>query len=81
MKDYGTVKSTVKPETMVIDDYSVWINSDIEEIAENLGESVFTGYKYSAKRYTKNEYIALLNEQLTDTQLALCDIYEQIANS
>ena len=30
MVDYGKVRSTVKPEEKVVDDYSVWVNSDIE---------------------------------------------------
>ncbi len=33
MKDYGRVKSTVKPKEMEIDAYSVWLNSDIHEIS------------------------------------------------
>ena len=49
MKDFGIVKSAVKPEAKIIDDYSVWINSDIEAITEpatDEHETGFTGYKY-----------------------------------
>ena len=32
MKDFGKVRSTVKPEAMVIDDFSVWVCTDIQEV-------------------------------------------------
>ena len=77
MTDYGIVKSTVRPEAKVIDEYSVWVNTDISEIND--------GWEYHMVQYTKDEYIKLmvdksaaLEEQLTDTQIALCDVYEMI---
>ncbi len=80
MIDYERVRSTVRPETVRIDEYSVWINTEISEI-----EGEQTEYEYRMIRYTKDEYIKLMAEknaelesQLTDTQLALCDVYEMI---
>ena len=77
MKDYGTVQSAVRPEEKVVDEYSVWLNTDITQTA--------VGWEYHLVQYTKDEYIKLmvdknaaLEEQLTDTQLALCDVYEMI---
>ena len=77
MKDYGTVQSAVRPEEKVVDEYSVWLNTDITQTAD--------GWEYHLVQYTKDEYIKLmdeknaaLEEQLTDTQLALCDVYEMI---
>lgn len=77
MKDYGIVKSSVKPEEKVVDEYSVWVNTDITQTAD--------GWEYHMVQYSKDEYIkvmdeknAALGEQLTDTQLALCDVYEMI---
>lgn len=77
MTDYGIVKSTVRPEAKVVDEYSVWVNTDIAETAD--------GWEYHLVQYTKDEYIKLmvdknaaLEEQLTDTQLALCDVFEMI---
>lgn len=77
MKDYGIVQSAVKPEEKVVDEYSVWVNTDITETAG--------GWVYHMVQYSKDEYLALmdeknaaLEEQLTDTQLALCDVYEMI---
>lgn len=86
MVDYGKVRSTIKPESVVIDDYSVWVNTSIEAVSENVGtETEFNGFEYSMVQYDKNEYIlkqaqanAELSDQLTETQLALCDVYEMI---
>ena len=77
MTDYGTVKSAVSPDEKIVDEYSVWVNSDITKTEE--------GFEYHMVQYTKDEYIKLMDEkntelesQLTDTQLALCDVYEMI---
>lgn len=86
MVDYGKVRSTIKPESVVIDDYSVWENTSIEAVSENVGtETEFNGFEYNMVQYDKNEYIlkqaqanAELSDQLTKTQLALCDVYEMI---
>lgn len=83
MIDYGTVRSTVKPDEVEIDEYSVWVNSDIKEIDVQLEDEIHTEYEFNQIRYTKDEYIKMIDErnttlesQLTDTQLALCEIYE-----
>lgn len=83
MVDYGAVRSTVKPNKIEIDEYSVWVNSDIKEIEVQSEDESHTEYEFNQVRYTKDEYIKLIDErnttlesQLTDTQLALCEIYE-----
>jgi len=77
MKDYGRVRSTIRPKTMVIDEFSVWIHKNITEVSENVGgENEFVGYEYDMIQYDKDEYIELLDTQITDTQLALVEIYE-----
>lgn len=85
MIDYGTVRSTVKPDKVEIDEYSVWVNSNIKEIEVQSEDESHTEYEFNQVRYTKDEYIKLIDErnttlesQLTDTQLALCEIYEGI---
>ena len=77
MKDYGIVQSAVKPEEKTVDEYSVWVNTNIKEAAG--------GWVYHMVQYSKDEHLALmdeknaaLEEQLTDTQIALCDVYEMI---
>ena len=59
MTDYGRVRSKVKPAPQVIDEYSVWMNTDIMEITNEDG----TFYEYGMKQYAKDEYIALLDEK------------------
>ena len=54
MTDYGIVKSTVRPEAKVVDEYSVWVNTDISEIND--------GWEYHMVQYAKDEYIKLMDE-------------------
>ena len=54
MTDYGIVKSAVRPEVKVVDEYSVWVNTDISETAD--------GWEYHMVQYTKDEYIKLMDE-------------------
>ena len=83
MKDFGKQRSTVSPEPMVIDEFSVWIHSDIVPVEENVGEETFTGFEFNIVQYGKDEYIKMMAEknstveaQLTNTQLALAELYE-----
>ena len=78
MIDYGRQRSTEKPKSMVIDEQSVWVNTNIQPIEETVGENTFTGWEFDMKQYGKDEYILLLDSQLTDTQLALVEVYEMI---
>ena len=85
MIDYEKVRSTVKPKNVEIDEYSAWVNTDIKEIEVQSEDESHTEYEYNQVRYTKDEYIKLIDErnstleaQLTDTQLALCEIFEEM---
>ena len=85
MIEYKNVHSTVKPNETEIDDYSVWVSTDIQEITVTDENREHTEYAFNQKQYSKDEYIMLMSEQnkslenkLTDTQLALCDVYEMI---
>ncbi len=82
---YKSVRSEVCPEPIVFDGKSVLENLNVREIKFELCGAVYTEYEFDQRRYTKDEYIALLSEknaeletQLTDTQLALCEIYEGV---
>lgn len=92
MIDYGKVRSTVKPDEIVIDEFSVWQHTDIQEVSENVGEEnefvgyEFVGYEFNMVQYDKNEFIlkqakenAELSEQITQTQIALTEVYEMMA--
>ena len=88
MKQYGKVRSTQQPEPKVIDDYSVWISENITPVSESGADeqSGFTGYEYDLTQYTKDEYIkmiddknASLEDQMTQAQESMCEIYEMMA--
>ena len=63
MTDFGTAKSSIKPEEIVIDEYSVWVKTDITQTAD--------GWEYHLEKYTKEEYIKMINEQNQKTQADL----------
>ena len=88
MIEYGKQKSTVRPEELELTETKVFVNSNITEVNEDEtdGQQGFTGYEFDLIEYTKDEYIkiqaeknAVLEQQVTDTQLALCDVYEMLA--
>ena len=54
MIDYGTVQSAERPEKVRIDDYSVWISTNVSETED--------GFIFHMVRYTKDEYIKLMDE-------------------
>ena len=54
MTDYGIVKSAVRPEEKVVDEYSVWVNTEITQISD--------GWEYHMVQYSKDEYIKLMDE-------------------
>lgn len=85
MIDYGKVQSTIKPKETENDEYSVWVNEDVREITVTDENGSHTEYEYNQTQYGKDEYILILSENnknfenmLTDTQLALCDVYEMM---
>lgn len=57
MKEYKKVRSTLKPEELIIDKYSVYVNTNIVEIHEE----EFDGFEYDMTQYTKDEYIQIIN--------------------
>lgn len=88
MKQYGTQRSTVKPEDVEITESMVFSYEDITEIKVKNPESddEVTMYEFTLTEYDKDEYIriqaeknASLEEQMTQTQVALCDVYEMLA--
>ena len=88
MQQYGKVRSTQQPETQVIDEYSVWVAENITPVSEpgTDEQQGFVGYEYDLTQYTKDEYIKMIDDknaaletQVTDTQIALCEVYEMLA--
>ena len=74
-----TVQSGGMPLNIQILSDKVLVNTDIKVInIPNIGGNgeETDMYEYTQTEYTKDEYIALLNEQVTDTELALTELYE-----
>ena len=82
MINHGKVRSTVKPESTVIDEYSVWVANNITEISvediDDSGKVTHIEYEYELLQYSKDEYIKLMSEQNYETQLALVELYESL---
>ncbi len=87
MKQYQKVRSVQQPEPKVIDDFSVWVAENITPVSEPGTDEQpgFEGYEYDLTQYTKDEYIQSIDEknasleaEITNTQLALCDVYEML---
>lgn len=78
MVNLGKVRAAEAPENMVIDEYSVWIAENITEVTVTDEQGTHTEYEFDLKQYDKDEYIHAMDDQLTDAQLALCELYEII---
>ena len=79
MKDMGIIQgSAAQAVPLIIGKDTVYVHTDITSVEGEEGL-----FQYHEVQYEKDEYIKLLSEkndsldqQLTDTQLALCEIYE-----
>lgn len=86
MQDVGIVRgSAEQAQPVVVSKDLVYIHTNIKEISitdEITGEERIE-YEYNEVQYDKDEYIqkmitdnSELQQQIVDTQLALCDLYE-----
>lgn len=86
MINHGLVRAAEAPDAVVVDEHSVWVASEIQSVtvADESGEH--TEFEFNLVQYGKDEFIhgmieknESLEAQVTDTQLALCDVYELIS--
>ncbi len=81
---YGSYEQSAP---LIISGDTVFIHTDVKKVDKNeFGKPADNLYTYTETQYSKNEYILLLSqknnsleEQLTDTHLALCELYEMIS--
>ena len=85
MVNHGKVRSAEAPEAVVVDEYSVWVAANVQEVTVPDEQGTRTEYEFDLTQYGKDEYIhsminanAELENELNNTQLALCDVYELI---
>lgn len=83
MKDVGIVQgSEAQAQDIIINKDTVYVHSDIKKV-EKKDEKDPDVWEYHEVQYDKDEYIELIAEknkalekQVTDTQLALTELYE-----
>lgn len=80
------VRSVIKPKKIEILKNKVFVSNNITEVEKNFDDETYTEYEYELIEYSKDEYIKLLVQKnaelensLTETQLALCEIYEGVS--
>ena len=85
MKDYGKTRSTEKPLDIEVLQSKVFVASNIQQVTVVMEDDEHTEYEFDLVEYDKDEYIlhmieqnADLEQNLTDTQLALVEVYEML---
>ena len=87
MKDIGIITgSENQAQPLIVGVDTVYVHTDIKPVTKDAeGNDVEGLFQYHEVQYDKDEYIHLMSDknaeleaQLTDTQLALCDVYELI---
>lgn len=73
------VQSTVKPQPVEIDEFSVWIAENIQEVTVKDEEGKeYIEYEYELSQLSKDEYILKLHEvqhqTKTENELAMADL-------
>ena len=75
MKNNGLVQgSKEQSKQLIINHNNVYVHTNITPLENGL-------YEYEEVVYTVNEYIELMQAQITDTELALVEIYETLGGA
>lgn len=80
MIDVGIVQgNTEQAKPLIIGKDTVYVHTDIVPVTTDAdGHEVDNLFEYHEIQYSKDEYIQMLNDNVTDTQLALCELYESM---
>ena len=86
MKEIKNVQgSTKQAQPLIVNKDTVYVHTNIVQATDEDGNVVDNLYVYDEVQYTKDEYIQIMAEknsqlekELTDTQLALCELYESV---
>lgn len=87
MKDIGIVHGNgEQAKDVIVGVDIVYVHTDIQKVEkDHTGKVVEDLYSYHEVQYSKDEYLDLmmkentsLQQSITDTQIALCEIYESI---
>ena len=76
MKRYPNTQGTEKPEAVKIDEYNVWVATNVTEIeiTDTETEETRTEYRYDLTQYEKDEYIKLKLAEQEEGILELADL-------
>jgi len=81
MINHGNVQSTVKPQPYEVTTENVWVAENIQEVKTD----EFEGFSYDLTQYSLQEYTlnsiesrAEMEKLLTDTQVAMVEIFESL---
>lgn len=86
MKEIKNVQGSLEQaQPLIIGKTTVYVHSNIVQAKDEDGNIIEDLYVYDEIQYTKDEYIKImadknikLEQEITETQMALCDIYETI---
>ena len=87
MKEIKNVQGSYEQaQPLIIGKTTVYVHTNIVQATDEDGNVVDGLYVYDEVQYTKDEYIQIMAEKnetlerdLTDTQLAIAEIYESLA--
>lgn len=81
MINHGNVQSTVKPKPYEVTTENVWVAENIQEVKTD----DFEGFSYDLTQYSLQEYTLIsiesraeMEKLLTDTQVAMVEIFESL---
>ena len=86
MKEIKNVQgSTEQAQPLIVNKDTVYVHTNIEQATDEDGNVIDNLYVYDEVQYTKDEYIKLISDknetlekEVTETQLALCELYESL---
>ena len=87
MKEIKNVQGSLQQaQPLIVNKDTVYVHTNIVQSTDEDGNVVDGLYVYDEVQYTKDEYIQIMAEKnetlerdLTDTQLAIAEIYESLA--
>ena len=86
MKEFKNVQgSSQQAQPLIVNKDTVYVHTNIVQATDEDGNIVDGLYVYDEVQYTKDEYIKLISDknetlekEVTETQLALCELYESL---
>ena len=86
MKEIKNVQgSSQQAQPLIVNKDTVYVHTNIVQATDKDGNVIDNLYIYDEVQYTKDEYIKLISDknetlekEVTETQLALCELYESL---